>query len=308
MLKKTNPKELGFGSFADPKGQRFMNRDGSANVIRIKHSEISINELFHTLVFSPWHYFFLVVLIYFIFANAVFASLYWLIGINQLGLTAQHNFSDWLEAFFFSTQCFTTVGFGRVNPTGTLANIVSSLESLTGLLTFSLATGVIYARFSRPRAQLINSHNLLIAPYKDITAAMFRFASIREKSLLLENSVSVNLGMNQLVDGQLKRQFYQLTLELDKINYFITSWTVVHPIDESSPLYGLSAEDLMERRAEFIVLFKATDETTSQAVFDRFTYFGEEIIFKAKFKSIIGTSSTGQPVVDLSKISEYELV
>lgn len=285
-----------------------MNKDGSANVIRIKETEISINELFHTLVFAPWHYFFLVVLLYFIFANFIFASIYWIIGINQLGLTPQNNFNDWLEAFFFSTQCFTTVGFGRVNPTGTAANIVSSIESLTGLLTFSLATGVIYARFSRPRAQLINSHNLLIAPYKDITAVMFRFASKREKSLLLENSVSVNLGMNQMLNGQLKRQFYQLALELDKINYFITSWTVVHPIDENSPLYGLTAEDLMEKRAEFIVLFKATDETTSQAVFDRFTYFGDEIVFNARFKSIIGTSSAGQPVVDLSKISEYELV
>lgn len=308
MSRKINPKELGFGTFADPKGQRFMNKDGSANVIRIKETEISINELFHTLVFAPWHYFFLVVLLYFIFANFIFASIYWIIGINQLGLTPQNNFNDWLEAFFFSTQCFTTVGFGRVNPTGTAANIVSSIESLTGLLTFSLATGVIYARFSRPRAQLINSHNLLIAPYKDITAVMFRFASKREKSLLLENSVSVNLGMNQMLNGQLKRQFYQLALELDKINYFITSWTVVHPIDENSPLYGLTAEDLMEKRAEFIVLFKATDETTSQAVFDRFTYFGDEIVFNARFKSIIGTSSAGQPVVDLSKISEYELV
>ena len=308
MLRKPKPKELGFGTFADDKGQRFLNRDGSANFHRIGLNRFSIADTFHSLIISRWPQFLLIIISYYVIANAIFATIYFLIGVEQIGVVKTDAVSDWLEAFFFSTQCITTVGFGRVNPQGMAANIVSSVESLTGLLTFALATGLLYGRFSRPQSQLVKSDNLVIAPYGEITGAMFRIASKRKKSLLLENFVSVSLGINMKENGTLRRRFYLLSLELERINYLTSSWTLVHPINEESPLFGLTDEDLVNGRAEFIILYKATDETTSQSVFERFSYFGNEIVFNAKFISAIGTTSEGQPFLDLNKISDYELL
>lgn len=308
MSKKLKSSELGFGTLASERSQRFMNPDGSANVHRIGGPRLQSSDIFHTLTTMKFSRFLLVVMSVYVGANLIFASLYLMCGIENLGIKPTgYWLSDYLEAFFFSTQCFTTIGFGRVNPQDVATNIIASAEGLAGLLSFALATGLLYGRFSRPKAHLIHSENLLIAPYLQTKrAAMFRIASTRKHSLLIDNSVSVSLGMNSFENGQLKRRFYILDLEINKINFLNLSWTIVHPITESSPLWGKSMEDLEKARTEFIVLFKAIEETNSQTVIERFSYFIDEIIWGAKFISAIGTSSKGKSFLDLDKISMWE--
>ncbi|MBS3914384.1 MAG: hypothetical protein KG003_07790 [Bacteroidetes bacterium] len=309
MAKNIRSKELGFGTLASKNGQRFMNRDGSANVDRIGGPWISPSDIFHKLTTMKWSKFFLMVFVAYIATNVLFAGIYYYLGVENLGMEPSDNFwKDFGEAFFFSTQCLTTIGFGRVSPHGFWTNIVASTEGLVGLLAFAVATGLLYGRFSRPKAHLLHSDNVLISPYRGTQrAAMFRIASKRKYSITIENTVSVSLGMNDESDGQLRRRFYVLDLELDKINFMNLSWTIVHPIDEKSPLWGKTMEDLVNARTEFIVLFKALEETTSQTVIDRFSYFVDELIWGAKFQSTIGTTTDGKPVLDMNKLGEFEM-
>lgn len=310
MAHKIKAKELGFGTLAAKNGQRFMNADGTANVERRGGPWMSVSDLFHKLTTMKWRKFVTFILVAYILANIVFASFYYVIGVQFIGVEPTGKFStDFTEAFFFSTQCFTTIGFGRVNPQNFAANAVASIEGLVGLLSLAIATGLLYGRFSRPVAQLVHSENILIAPYRDNQkAAMFRIASTRKQSLLIENTVSLSMGINIEENGQLRRRFFILDLELDKINFLNLSWTIVHPINENSPLWGRDIQDLIKGRAEFIILFKAMEETTSQVVIDRFSYFTEEIIWGAKFVSAIGTRADGKPIMDLNKIGLYERV
>jgi inward rectifier potassium channel len=187
------------------------------------------------------------------------------------------------------------------------ANILASIEGLTGLLSFAVATGLLYGKFSRPRAHLYRSDNILISPYrKDQRGLMFRIASTRRHSMLVDNSVSVSMGINLEDQGHFSRRFYQLNLELDRINFLATSWTLVHPINEDSPLWGRTYEDLVAGRTEFIVLFRAMEETTSQITLERFSYFVDELVWGAKFDPMIGTTEEGQAMLNLNYISNWK--
>jgi inward rectifier potassium channel len=310
MAKKVKSQELGFGTLAARNGQRFMNADGSANVMRLGGPRISASDIFHKLTTMKWSKFFVMVFIAYIITNLLFASIYYYLGVEHLGMVPTDNFwKDFSEAFFFSTQCLTTIGFGRVSPHGLGTNVVASTEGLVGLLAFALATGLLYGRFSRPRAHLTRSENLIIAPYRVTQrAAMFRIASTRKYSILIENTVAVSLGINHEENGELRRRFYVLDLELEKINFLNLSWTVVHPITESSPLWGKTMDDLKRERAEIIVLFKALDETTSQTVIERFSYFVDEMVWGAKFVSAIAATADGKPVLDMDKLGLIQKV
>lgn len=308
MPQQTTSKELGFGTHASLGGQRLMNRNGSANVKRIGGPFVSASDVFHQLTTMTWGSFLLLVLTGYLVANILFAFGYYFAGIEHLNIQPSGSFfTDYLECFFFSTQCFTTIGFGRVNPQGISSNVLASIEGLVGLLSLAMATGLLYGRFSRPRAHLLHSDNILIAPYREnLNAVMFRIASTRRHSILIDNNVSLSLGYNYEDNGNTKRRFFFLNLELDKINFLSSSWTLVHPITEDSPLWGMNYETLIKSRAEFMVLFKALEETTSQTVLERFSYFVDEIVWGAKFESMIGTLPDGKPSLNLNLLNSWK--
>lgn len=307
MRSKQRAKELGFGNNTWQNNQRFFNNDGSTNVKRTGKSDFNLTDIFHRLTTMSWGRFLLIIMVCYFVANLVFASVYYMNGVQNIAINPVNPVKDWLECFFFSTQCFTTVGFGRSNPMNTMANVLSSIESIIGLLSAALGTGLLYGRFSRPRAELIHSHNLVFAPYKPgVNAFMFRIASTRKYSTLLENQVSLSVGLN-FKEGEngLRRRFFPLELELDKINFLTLSWTIVHPVTEDSPLYNMTYEDLIEARVEFIALFKAFEETYSQGVYDKFSFFGEEIVWGAKFDPVVAPDKDGVAVLDLSRIGDH---
>lgn len=308
--KKEKTKELGFGTLTFENSQRFMNKDGMANIKRIGDSGYSLRDLYHQLTIMSWGHFFAWILILYLVSNAIFATLYYINGVEYLGVPANTpEWHKWLDAFFFSSQCLTTVGFGRINPQDITSNAIATIESLVGVLSFALATGLLFGRFSRPKQELLMSENILIAPYKsDEFAVMFRIAGARKNSILIENTINVSLGLNVTEQGHMRRRFFSLELELDKINFLSLSWTVVHPINEDSPLFGMSQEDLLKVKPEFIVLFKGFEETTTQAVYSKFSYDAEQIVWGAKFNTIIGVADNGQPAVNVAKISEFSKI
>ena len=300
--------QSGFGTKLGGSGrEKLINEDGT---FRIKKTGVPLNEsfnIYHHLITISWTRFLWMILVGFIIVNALFAAVYFLLGQGQLSNYNAENsaFKTFLECFFFSAQTMSTVGYGRVAPIGLGANIIASIEALFGLLMFALATGILYGRFSRPLANIITSKNILIAPYKNITGLMFRISNKRTNQLM-EPEVEVLTTLFTYENGVKVRKFYNLRLELKRVTFLSLSWTVVHPIDEDSPFYGLSVGEIKEADPEVMILFKAIDDTFSQQVHSRFSYRFEEFVFGAKFVSMFVTDESGLTILDLRKINDYE--
>ena len=289
-------------------GSRSLNKDGSFNVERRGLPPFRTYEAFHSLIKMSWTRFCLILLSCYVVLNILFAFLYLAAGIEKLdGAVGISPFDKFMDAFFFSAQTFTTVGYGKMSPTGYAANLLSALESMTGLLSFALATGLLYGRFSRPISRVIYSENAIIAPYKDITAFMFRVANARS-SQLIDSEARLTLSMNDKNTAVLSRKFYTLKLEFPKIGMMPLSWTIVHPIDENSPLYGVSEQELADWDAEFLIVINSFDDTFSQQVHSRSSYKYHELVWGAKFSNIYGTNSEGVSTIALDKIGQFDRV
>lgn len=303
-------KDLGFGSIvAERSRQRFVNRDGSFNAQRTGLPFWSSLSPYHLLLTVSWGKFLSLMTLSFVLLNAVFALAYMMCGEGALsGSTIEHDHSAFWRAFFFSVHTFATIGYGNVSPVGMAANIIVVIESLAGLLATALITGLIFARFSRPSARIVFSHQAVIAPYKNMTAFMFRITNAR-KNQLIGVEAQVTLSLHSLGNGPTNRRFHQLELERTRVNFFPLSWTVVHPIDEGSPLHGYTEEMLHQADAEFIILLTATDDTSTQIVHTRSSYKASEIVWGAKFSNIYEPIADDEPVrIDVSKLHDIEKV
>ena len=299
-------RDLGFGTKVSNQDQRMINRDGSFNVERRGLPFFQSLSVYHTLISTTWLRFNLLLVASFLSVNAIFAILYLSVGFEHLlGALGTDLLSRFSEAFFFSTQTFTTVGYGRISPEGFYANTIATFESMAGWLYFAMAAGLFYGRFSRPYARIIFSKNAVIAPYRGGTAFEFRIANERNNQLI-EVEAQVLLARRENLNGQIKRVFYPLTLERTQVTFFPLTWTVVHPIDEASPLLGVSEESLKDSDAEFLILLKAFDDTFSQTVHARSSYKHDEVIIGAKFDTIYGVDARGKTRVELHKIHDIQ--
>lgn len=273
----------GFGTISNMYGGRWYNKNGRPNIHKTGLAFWEKYSVFHSMLHMPLWKFLFIIFITFIAVNVVFAMLYLIIGVENLsGMTVTTTTEKIGEAFFFSSQTFTTVGYGRLAPTGFWMSLVASIEALLGLLALALATGLIYGRFSKPEAFIKFSQKLLIAPYKDGIAIMLRMAPYKNTNLT-DAEAKLTLGMIVDEHGTKTNKFYSLPLELSKINALTLSWTLVHAINENSPLYGLSLFDLKQSQAEIIVFFKAFDESYSNNVVTRTSYTFNDIQVGAKF-------------------------
>lgn len=307
MTKKNEDEELGFGTKTSQQQTRLINKDGSFNIDRIEVSRWSSVSMYHAMITMPWKKFNLIVFTYFMIINLLFACAYYWTGIDGLnGVQAQNNTDKFLEAFFFSTQTMSTVGFGRINPITHLASSIAAIESLVGLLGFALATGLLYARFSRPVARLLFSKNAIIAPYKKTNAFQFRIANKMRNSQLSDMHCRVTVAKYEIENGTRVKRFRPLILELKNIVFFPMTWTINHPIDEESPLFGMTTNDMKEADLEFLISLNGFDDTFSQNVSSRYSYTSEELIFGAKWISVFALNENGQTLQDLNKISDFE--
>jgi inward rectifier potassium channel len=303
MIKQAEDPGIGIKFSGDV--SRVINKDGSFNVRRrgVKLKNLNI---YYTLINLSWSKFLGLVLLTYLFINAVFALLYFIAGIENLrGAETGSDFVTLLNIFFFSVHTFTTVGYGNIYPYGILTNVIVSIESLVGILSLAIATGLLYGRFSRPSAKITFSKNAIIAPYRGIKAMMFRIANKRTNELM-ELEVKVLLTMMEKNNGQFTRKYFNIKLERNEVLFFPLTWTVVHPIDESSPLFGMDLEQLRESETELMILIKGFDDNFSQVVHSRYSYRFDEIIWDAKFRPAFTTNDEGSMVLELEKINEIE--
>jgi inward rectifier potassium channel len=306
---KANP-DTGFGVQASQIGGRFVNKDGTFNLRKEGLTLLERISFYSNLLEISWLKFFAFILLYYLVANIVFTMLYLVAGHDQLqGLISTTLEGRVKEIFFFSTETFTTVGYGRINPVGDGAHIIASLESLTGFLSFAFLTGLLYGRFSRPRAYIAFSENALISPYKNGIALMFRMATYKVKHDLTDARVTVNVGFTETEEEKPIYKFYQLKLEREKIDTFSMNWTVVHPIDEESPLLNFIAEDMERSDLELYVQVSGFDNIFSNIVMHRSSYTFKEIIWGAKFKPMYRESADGHTtILELDKLNDFEKI
>ena len=282
---------------------RFINFDGSFNV-RKRGSTWRDFHPYLLLINASWPLFLLVLFLGYLVTNSIFAVVYYAIGTDQLqgieGITAGRRF---LDTFFFSAHTLTTVGYGSISPRGLGANIVAALEALTGVLGFAVATGLLFGRVSRPSARIGFSENMLVADYQDGVSLQFRVVNRRQNSLM-ELEARTMLMTVEMENGQPKRKYRLLKLERDKVIFFPLTWTVVHPIDSESPLFGKTPEELHRLQAEVLVLIKGYDDTFSQTVLSRRSYRHDEIVWGRRFAPAFFVDEEGTLVLEVSKVGE----
>jgi inward rectifier potassium channel len=303
-------KDLGFGAeVARSTQQRLLNPDGSFNVVREGLGPLSSLSLYHWLLTISWPRFIGFISGSYVVVNALFAFAYLLLGPDALQ-SSSGSFAGQLfyRAFFFSVDTFATIGYGNIIPVGVAANTLVTIEAFLNILGIALATGVIFARFSRPSPKIIYSHNAIVAPYREQTALEFRIANARSNQLI-EVQVQVILTKIEQVGASTVRKFYDLDLERHRVVFFALSWTVVHPIGPNSPMWGLTRKDLIDSDAEFLILVIGTDETASQTVHSRSSYKADEVIWGAKFANMFLRNETqGIIGMNLSRIHDIEMV
>jgi inward rectifier potassium channel len=307
---KFNPEDdLGFGSQPVIKSQPLVKQDGSINVRRAGLPFFRTSDNYHKLITMSWGNFWLLVMCGYLVLNTIFAFIYLAIGVQNLnGSEGTNTYQHFWDAFFFSAQTISTVGYGHISPRGMAANSVAALESMMGLLAFALATGLLYGRFSRPSAKIRYSKNLLVAPYLETCQGlMFRMANLR-RSLLIDLEIEIIFSYNEDVNGKLVRRFFPLEVERRRVSLLTLNWTVVHPLDDKSPLKDMTPEDLQKSQASFAILLRAFDDTFSQTVHSRTSYQHDDMVWGAKFKPAFDRDDNGRIVLDLSRISDFDKV
>lgn len=301
-------KEFGFGTKVYEANQRLITKSGRSNVKRKGLTFLEELSFYHSLITMPWWKFNLLVAAAFLSVNIFFAILYYFIDIGNIsGMIADNNFDRFMEGFFFSTQSLTTVGYGRLNPVGIANSTIAAFESMIGLLGFALATGLLYGRFSRPVAKLLFSDVALIAPYREMKGFMVRLANKRKHDLI-EVEAQLIYSWVVIENNKESRKFETLNLELKRISVLSATWTIVHPIDDNSPMKDLDENAFRTLNAEVIVNIKAFDESFSQTVYSRTSYKYNEIVVGAKFIPAISPHPDGSLLVELDKISTFEKV
>jgi len=301
------PNDLGFGAVVSRESRRrLLNRDGSFNVERVGLSRLGSMSLYHTLINTSWTRFLGLVSLGYLVANFGFALVYYGLGPGALNgpLVAAESDRLW-QCFFFSVQTLATIGYGVVSPATHAANVVVAVESVTGLVGFAVVSGIAFARFARPVGRFIFSEQALVAPFQGGTALMFRTTNARQNQMV---DVHARVLMARRIGpDRMEREFVELALEREHVAFFPLTWTVVHPITATSPLWGATAESLGACDTEFIVLISGVDETFSQTVFGRTSYRGDEVLFGARFADAFDRSQDdGVLRVDVRKLSQVQ--
>jgi inward rectifier potassium channel len=302
-----NRLDIGLDREAQKGRQRTINLDGTYNIKRITGDRIDF-DMYHWMITTSWKHYWIVVFIFYGSVNVLFALIYYMLGADSIGgITHTDSLHVFLDCFFFSNETFTTVGYGALHPNGVVPSFLASLEAFLGLMSFALATGTLYGRFSRPKPRIKFSANAIIAPFGEGTAFQFVIANQRTSNIM-ELETIVNFSWVDKSEGEGYRRFKALNLELSKIAMFPLSWTINHIIDEESPMYGMTAADFIEKEVEAFITLKGFDETYSQTVYIRMSYTAKDLIYGAKFQRAFHVGEDGQQIMDLRKVGNYDLV
>jgi inward rectifier potassium channel len=259
-------------------------------------------DLYHFLLKAPWWRLLAMLFTSYIAANALFAVGF-MIEPDSIENARPGSFYD---AFFFSVQTMATIGYGKLSPHTTWAHILVTVEALVGLLGFAMATGLIFAKFSRPTARVLFSKVAVMASRDGVPSLVFRMANQRTNQVV-EAQLSLSmLKSERTAEGEQVRRIHDLKLQRNRTAIFALSWTAVHPITPDSPLHGATAEQLVEWEAMFIASFTGLDDTFAQTVHARYVYDAQSIVWGGRFVDLFVTTATGERLIDYSHLHDVQ--
>ena len=298
--------DLGFGRVvSQQRALRLLNRDGSFNV-QTRGRGLHAFLAYSNLVSTTWARFFLFVAILYLALNGFFALGYVACGADGLVNTLNTRInSPFLKAFFFSIHTSATIGYGSTVPVGLPTNILVALESVVSLLGLAVVTGLVFARFSRPVADILFSRKAVMSWIGNLRSFQFRIINSRNNQIIDLRCRLLVSRFETNASGISVRRYYPLRLERESVVFFPLSWTVVHTIDQDSPLFGITEDELCGSGAEFLILLTGMDETFSQVVNARSSYRASEIIWDAKFTDIFVYDPEGRMAgVDMKRFHD----
>ncbi|MBE9043769.1 ATP-sensitive inward rectifier potassium channel 10 [Pleurocapsales cyanobacterium LEGE 10410] len=235
----------------------------------------------------------------------VFFALGYLIGGDCIANAEPGSFRD---AFFFSVQTLASIGYGSMYPTCTYADVLVTIEALIGTVGIALMTGLAFAKFSQPTAKIVFSKVAVIAEHNGIPTLMFRAANQRHNQIL-EAQVYVYLMRDEIsAEGEFMRRFYLLDLLRNRTPRFTLSWTIMHPIDETSPLWKATPESLAKTRAMLVVSLNGIDETVYNSIHAPYSYIDPDILWNHRFIDIFHQTADGQRYIDFKNFHQTKRV
>lgn len=283
------------------RGLGFTVRVGKTEITKIGARRFDWHDAYHVIMSLTWPRFFAGAVGVYLFANLVFATIYF------LGDQAINNAHTFLDHLFFSVETLATVGYGNMSPATIYGHVVATAEIITGMLSIAVMTSLVFARFSKPTARVLFSNVAVIARYGGVPTLMLRVANQRH-SYILEATASLTLLRDETTpEGHSLRRFYDLKLERARSPMFALSWQIMHRIDASSPLYGVTPEALREGDMRLAVTLSGVDESFAAAVISRHDYASEEIVFDKKFVDIFVEGDHPRHLyIDLSRFHDVE--
>lgn len=260
------------------------------------------SDLYHRLLVMSWRRFLLTMALFYFGLNVIFALIY----VSTGGGIANAEPGSFKDAYFFSIQTLSTVGYGSMYPNTFISQSIVSVEIFIGLMCIAVLTGLMYARFSKPTSRVLFSEVAVICPFEGIPTFMFRAANQRDNRIL-EAQIRVSLMKDEITkEGHQLRRFYDLSLVRSQTPVFGLSWLIMHPIDEKSPFYGKKPEELQEKGIEIWISLTGLDETFSQTIHTRYAYSADNLLWNQRFVDIFSQSENGQWFIDLGKIHDTQ--
>jgi inward rectifier potassium channel len=249
-----------------------------------------------------WPKFFASTAVVFLTLNSCFALAY-VMGDNPIANTRPRSFVD---LFFFSVETLATVGFGDMHPQTTYAHVVATIEIFTGMSFLAVMTGLIFARFSRPRARLVFARNPVVNRHEGQPTLMIRVANARANMISDAAAQLWVVRTERSAEGATFRRFHRLALHRQENPMFILSWTLLHALEASSPLFGQSAEDLAASEATLVLILSGLDENAVQELRARRSYDSSLIRWGYRYADILKADDEGRVTINYSKFHEVE--
>ena len=281
---------------------RLIKSDRRMQVRRIG-GRSTLADFYHAMLHARWATLFGLFGLSFILFNLIFAALYWYDAVGIDWGRRRIDGGPFWRAFEFSVDTMTTVGYGNMAPVSVFANIVSTVELALGILFVALATGIAFARFSRPTARMLFSKVAVIAPFEGVPTLMLRCANERH-NFIFEAHAVMSLIVDQETESGTMRRFHDMTLVRSQNPVFALTWTIMHAIDGDSPLKAWLDGQEAPSGSDIVVVVSGTDDRTGHTMYGRWGYGADDLRWNARFVDIIGRGDDGIRTIDYRRFND----
>jgi inward rectifier potassium channel len=284
LAKKTRPQNV----------PSIVNRDGTIDVVRIGMKRRPLSDMYHQLIGASWPHFLGAMMVFYLISNSLFATLYWL---NPGGIENARP-GSWGDAYAFSVQTMATIGYGKMAPVSAFCHLVVTFESMFGMMTTAVTTGLVFSKFARPTARILFSRVAVITIRDGVRSLVFRVANERGNQVVEAQLRLWLFRTERTIEGEQIRRFYELPLTRSQSPVFALTWTATHVISPDSLLAGATKESLGEGNVELVVSVLGIDTTLAQSVHARYGYRTKDILFGHRFVDILGVDEDGRRVIN----------